>query len=207
MLPTRPRWLPLVTLVVRLVSEPMKPAGTIIVLAFVFLMSGCGRHAAVPDSGRSALHRIASVDVNLDDYPSYSQYHDRVSGQIKAAMHQVSSAPELKTLFLECHRRWRAAPEAPQERLQWIEPHAEACNAILSRLAELDSEEAASVLVDLYADEAIGWDGEFALNGAHAISRCGKRAIPYLAKTSFGHRGAHIQDVVHCIEKGELYGP
>jgi hypothetical protein len=153
------------------------------------------------------LRRIESVDVNMDHYPSYAQYHDSVYQQVRSIVTEVSSPSELKALFVVCVQRWKAAPEQPQERLQWINPHSEACNAILFRLAELDSEEATEVLVNLYRDEAFGWDGEFSLNARNAISRCGKRAIPHLFKITSSRRKATIQELVACIKKGELYGP
>lgn len=185
----------------------MKATDIIILLALAILLPGCARQEAVPDSVRLTLQNIASVDINTDHYSSYSEYHDQVDRRIRTAIRSLSSASELKVLFLECHLRWRTAPELPQERLTWIDPNAHACDAVIRRLAELDSEEAAKVLVDLYANKAFHWDGAFGLNAAHAISRYGKRAIPYLAKTSFGDRSAHIQEVVQCIKKGELYGP
>lgn len=187
----------------------MKLTNMVALLALVILFPGCARQEkeTVPESVRLTLQNIASVDVNMDHYSSYAEYHKQVYGQIKAMIRPLSSSVELKALFLECHHRWRTAPEMPQERLQWINPNSQACYAAIRRLAELDSDEATKVLVDLYANKTLRWDGEFAMNAAHAISRCGKRAIPYLAKNSFGDRSAHFQEVIQCIEKGELYGP
>jgi hypothetical protein len=182
-------------------------AGLFAFFAVAVLLPGCGRQANVPAPPQPVLERIASVDVEIDHYPSYAEYHNRVYGQMEAAVSQLSSPVELKGLFLECHRRWMAAPERPQERLQWVDPYAEACEAIVFRLGDLGSEQAASVLVELFADKTMGWDGESALDAAHNISRCGKRAIPYLAKAKFGDRRAEVQEIVGCIEKSELYGP
>lgn len=187
----------------------MKSTNIIVLLALALFLLGCARQEkeTIPDSMQLTLKTIERVDVNLDHYPSYSEYHDQVYGKVKAAIQPLSSPLELQALFLECHNRWRTAPELPQERLQWIDPNSQACDALIRRLAELDSDEATKVLVDLYANNVLGWDGEFGLNAAHAISRCGRRAIPYLAKTSFGDRSAHVKEVIQCIEKGELYGP
>ena len=187
----------------------MKSTNIIVLLALAIFLLGCTcqKKGTVPDSMHFTLQTIASVDVNMDHYPSYAEYHKQVSEQIKAAIQPLSSPVELKALFLECHYRWKTAPAVPQERLQWIDPSSEACDAVIRRLAELDSDEATKVLVDLYANNTFGWDGASSLNAAHSISRCGKRAIPYLAKASFGDRSAHVQSIMQCVEKGELYGP
>jgi hypothetical protein len=181
--------------------------GLFVSFAMVVLLPGCGRKATVPVSPQPVLERIASVDVDIDHYPSYVEYHHRVYGQMETAVRQLSSPVELKALFLECHRRWMAAPDRPQERLLWVDPYAEACEAIVCRLGDLASEQAASVLVELFADETLTWDGDFAENAAHNISRFGKKVIPYLEKVNFGDRRAEVQEIVRCIEKGELYGP
>ena len=152
------------------------------------------------------LRHIETVDLNMGHYPSYAEYQDRVHQQIKAAVYRVSSAAELNALFIECHHRWRTAPEAPQDRIQWIEPHAEACDVIVSRLADLKSEDATRTLVELYGNPTFGWDGIFSLDAAYAISRCGPRAIPYLKKTDFSDKEM-AQELIHCIQKGTLYGP
>lgn len=164
-------------------------------------------NAAATDSIGPVLRRIESVDVNMDHYPSYAEYCDRVHREIKTGVDQVSSAQQLKALFIECHRRWRTAPVVPQERIQWIEPHAEACDVIPGRLADLGSEEATRILVQLCGDQRYGWDGGFSLDAAYAISRCGPRAIPYLQKTDFGESEYIAQELVRCIQKGKLYGP
>jgi hypothetical protein len=169
--------------------------------------NSASQQTSIPQSLRPLLQRIESVDVNMDHYPSYSQYHDSVYQQVRSIVAQVSSPSELKALFVACAQRWKAAPEKPQERLQWMNPHFEACNAVVFRLAKLDSEEATEVLVGLYSDETFGWDGEFALNAANAISRCGKRAVPHLLNLVSSRRKATIQELVACINKGELYGP
>jgi hypothetical protein len=176
-------------------------------LGLALLLSGCDQHTSMPQSLNPVLQRIESVDVNMDHYPSYSQYHASVYQQVRSIVSQVSSPSELKALFVACAQRWKAAPEEPQERLQWMNAHSEACEAILPRLAELNSAEASEVLVDLYRDETFGWDGEFSLNAAHAISRCGKRAIPHLLKITSSRRKPTIRKLIDCINKGELYGP
>lgn len=187
----------------------MKLPNIIVLFALAVFFLGCAHQEkeTAPESVRLTLQTIASVDVNMDHYPSYSEYHEQVYGKIKAVIRPLSSVSELNTLFLECHRRWRTAPELPQEKLQWIDPNSQACDAVLFRLAELDSEDATKVLVDLYANNAFHWDGEFSLRASHAISRCGTRAIPYLAKANFGDRSTHIQTIIQHIEKGALYGP
>jgi len=174
-------------------------------LAFLFL--GCQQPAVTVISVEHALQRIENVDVDLGHYPSYSEYHHRVYRQEDDVVRQISSVSELKTLFLECNQRWKSAPEMPQERLQWVDPHCEAQNAILFRLADINSGEATKVLIDLYADETLGWDGEFSLNAGNAISRCGSKALPHLAKLQLGARKGAIQRIMSCIEKGERYGP
>ena len=175
------------------------------VIALASMLAACSQPETAHQEVRAVLQRIANVELDVNSYPSYAEYHSRVYARINGAVHQLSATADLKTLFLECHRLWRNAPEQSQEKLQWIDPHGEACKAILFRLADLDCEEATRVLVELYGDETFGWDGEFSLNGANAISRCGKRALPDLA--SPGRRIPHAREIALCIENGELYGP
>ncbi len=179
-----------------------------LLLSVAILLPGCAGPKAAPHSLRTELQRLERVDVNPDHYPSYSDYHVRVYRQVQGIVGRVSSASDLKTLFLECTRLLKARPDSPQERLIWIDAHDEAKKAIVFRLAELDSEEATKVLIDMFTDDSLGFDGESALNACNAISRCGQRALPHLAKiNSEAHYWAVIQQVIKCIERGELYGP
>src|SRR5436190_1874832 len=77
-------------------SSYMNAACSIPVLALATILAGCSRPAAVPQSVRPMLQRIAGVDVNMHNYPSYAEYHDRVYARINYAIHPLSSASELK---------------------------------------------------------------------------------------------------------------
>ena len=178
-----------------------------LILVLALLPAGCHSLTNTSQLLRPALQDIESVDVDPDHHPSYLEYHLQVDQQIEQLLRRVPSAVALKNLFIECARRLQASPEQPQEHLIWIDPHDQAKHAVLSRLAELDSEVATRILVELYADETLRWDGELALNGANAISRCGRRALPHLTSIDFGFRKPVIQEIIACIEKGERYGP
>jgi hypothetical protein len=180
-------------------------------LGLACLLAGCHQPTITPgsltESLKLVLQDIQRVDVDPDHYPSYPDYHARVYQQTQDIVRHVASAAELKSLFVECTRRWRAAPDRPQEQLKWIDPYCTVRDAILFRLAELDSEEATKILVDLYSNDTLSWGGESGLNGGNAISRCGRRALSHLKSTDFGARKAVVRQIVACIEKGELYGP
>lgn len=174
-------------------------------ICLALLVVGCQKPAGQPESVKSALHSIGGVDVQLDHYPSYAEYDKSVYGQLKVIVEKVPSATELKMLFVECHRLWKMAPEAPQEHLQWVDSYCESRNAIIYRLGEMKSEEAAKVLVELFADDTFGWDGGFSLDVCNAITRCGKLALPHLAKLDSGERKERVQQLMSLIEKGKLY--
>jgi hypothetical protein len=177
-----------------------------ILVSLSSLWIGCQHSAGTPEGPRPAIQRIAGIDVNPSHYPSLNEYHARVYQQVEAIVGEASTTAELKALFVECSRRLKAATVSPQERLGWIDPHGEARTAIVARLAELRSDEAVKVLVALYADDSLGWDGESGINVCNAISRFGRQALPHLAKQRRDVQ-RRSREVVACIEKGEIYGP
>lgn len=75
----------------------------------------------------------------------------------------------------------------------------------LLRLGELGTDDAAAALVALLADEQLSWDGEAALNIAHAISVCGKACIPYLAEVPADHpRFEFADELIPFLQRGEI---
>ena len=179
----------------------------IAISVLVTLLYGCGSAPQPSASANIVLQRLAAVDVDPDHYPSYARYHQNGYQQVADLVGELSSPSALKMLFYECHRVMAESPEAPQERLKWTDPHWEASNAILFRLADLNSDRATRTLIELFADDHLRWDGEGALNVCNAISRCGQRALPYLAEVKSTRWAGVIPDLVAQIEKGEFYGP
>ena len=70
---------------------------------------------------------------------------------------------------------------------------------MMYRLAEINSEESARILVELWANENAGWDGGAALGAADAIVRCGVKAIPYLERRPESHQQKRL---LHLIRSG-----
>jgi hypothetical protein len=178
-----------------------------IFLVLIVICPCCSRKTALPESTNVILKRIESVDINPGHYQSDAEYHKQTYEQIKTIVGDISSPTELKILFYVCWRKAEEAPQAPQEKLTWIALYNEACNAILFRLAALDSDEATKVLIALFADKNLRYDGEGSLNICNAVSRFGPRALPYLKKMRSGRWKHTVPQIIACIEKGELYGP
>jgi hypothetical protein len=177
---------------------------------FLVLIVFCpcySRKPKLPESNYRVLQRIGNIDVDPEHYQSDAEYHKQTDQQIKAIVGDISSPVVLKMLFYACWQKADEEAEAPQEKLTWIVPYDEACDIILFHLAALDSDEATRVLMELFADENLRYDGEGSLNICNAVSRCGPRALPYLKKMRSGRWKHTVPQIIACIEKGELYGP
>jgi len=174
------------------------------ILIIVLHIPACSRNRP---SVNAALERIAAVGSSRGNSQlTYSQHYREVYAELREIVGEIASPQELKELFYECCKAkndW----ERPDEWISSINPYWEATNAIIFRLPELKSDEATKVLIELFMDEDIGWDGEWSLNICNAISRCGERAIPYLSEIRSERWGSTPATIADCIRKGELYGP
>jgi len=86
-----------------------------------------------------------------------------------------------------------------------IESYWMAQSGAVFRLGELGTDEAAKALVELLSDEDLSWDGEGALNIAHAISVCGKLCLPYLEAVSAEHpRFEFANALIPVLKRGEI---
>jgi hypothetical protein len=154
-----------------------------------------------------ALMKISAVDTNPYNYKSsYAQNCNEIEKQIEEIVIKLSFPEELENLFYVC-REMMDNWDSPDEDIQSINPYWSASNAVLFHLAELKSDAAIKILIKLFVDNNVWWDGEASLNICNAISRCGEKAIPYLAEIKSEIRGSAPSEIVDCIRKGELYGP
>lgn len=167
-----------------------------------WVVYGCKETPPVVSDSETYLAALQTLELDLHKYQSYQLYCSAISTRMRDWLKQISDPEELRTLFWECVTAWRTGPEVPQSRLQWISPHYESSNDILYRLAEIQTPEAAKVLVDLWGDPKAGWDAGPALCADDAVVRCGKMALPFLKKTKSGKKGR----VIKLIESGATSG-
>jgi len=120
---------------------------------------------------------IRTLELDPDLYGSHQRYYDSVHGRIKSWLNQIAEPERLRTLFCQCHVKWKAQPEAPQEKLSWICPYSMSLNLILYRLAEIKSETAAKTLVALFCDGPVVSGGHAACD---AVVKCGRATLPFL---------------------------
>ncbi len=109
---------------------------------------------------------------------------------------QISNPEELRTLFWKCKSVWHAKPEVSQDKLTWIQTYAESMSLILYGLAEIQTSDAAKVLVDLWCDPKAGCGR----HDAYAFIKCGKVALPFLREKK--DSGVDTTRLIHLIESG-----
>ncbi len=122
--------------------------------------------------------------------------------KVAAPLKQFHSAKVLRDLFYECEAR-QNLPVPPIDLYE--PPHGVAQTAIVTRLGELQNQEAAICLIQLFEDDQLHFDGEGALSLMHCISACGENALCPLTKVS-GSRRIFVPGLVTAIKDGELYG-
>lgn len=76
---------------------------------------------------------------------------------------------------------------------------------ILFRLGDIQTDEAARVLVNIMKDSRLMIDGEMGLNVSHNISRCGKNSLKYLE--AIDNPAPKVAVLIEHIRDGRLYGP
>ena len=77
----------------------------------------------------------------------------------------------------------------------------------LYRLAEIQSPESAEKLVSLAMDPYFGWDAARSEGVMDAITKCGKKALPFLRDAKGTGKGYFINECIEMIDKGETVFP
>jgi hypothetical protein len=141
---------------------------------------------------------IERVYLNPRAYPTYNAYYQEVSLQIQAILRQIQDIMILEVLFYECYQKIGTVPLPTPK---WLDPYAQATSAILRRLQEIHTEQAVAKLVDIFADEAVGFDGASSLNICSCIVGSGDIAVPYLSKVQ-NSRKQGAQEYIQMIREG-----
>ncbi len=180
----------------------MKKYITICLAAVLF---GCApQQEPVVSNAESYLATLQTLELNPKRYKSYQRYCVVIDGQMCDWLKQISHPEELRTLFWKCKSVWRAKPEVSQDKLQWIDPHYASLNLILYRLAEIQTSDAAKVLVDLRCDPKGEWDGHYSEAAGDAVVKCGKVALPFLREKK--DSGVDTTRLIQLIESGATTG-
>jgi hypothetical protein len=170
-----------------------------LIICIVAMLSGCmSQQRPVVSNPQTYLSALKTLELNRDKYKTYQEYYDAVQGHMTDWLNQIDNPEQLRTLFWSCHSVWQAKPEVPQSQLQWIDPYWESKNLILYRLAEVQTPEAAKVLVELWCDPKAGWDAAPGEMAADAVVKCGKSALPYLKKIN----SRNANELIELIESG-----
>ena len=79
---------------------------------------------------------------------------------------------------------------------------------ILTALENINTEASTQVLVELLVNPEMEWDAARALNIRHSVSKCGKKALPYLRIVIAGCKDKKecYYDLIKHIENGKIYG-
>ncbi len=177
----------------------------LVAIILISLFAGCGSRSAVGTvTADDLLIKLEMLELDPKQHTSYQAYHTNTANQISRHLKTIEGSEELREAFWLCHSKHRSAPPTPQDRLQWIDPYAEALNLILYELAERQDPSDAAVLVDLYLDPAAGWDAGASLLAGDAVVKCGKTALPYLRQKKGGQRD--VAGLIQLIEAGASSG-
>lgn len=142
---------------------------------------------------------IAKVNLDPDAYFDYQTYHDALWRVVSGRVERVSTVKELKTVFYLCHTLYKKRPETSQDQLKWVCIYHLSLSAVMSRLSDLKTPEAVHLMVELYCDKNVRWDGGFALEGVEAILQCGKLALPCLEAR---RDRRNVEEIIGLIKKG-----
>ncbi|MHC4502928.1 MAG: hypothetical protein ACYTFI_06465 [Planctomycetota bacterium] len=194
----------------------MKPLLLAVLAHAALLPGGCATRRVQDDRVGSAARQLAAIDVDPSHYGSDAEYRRHVCDQVRDTVAQTSSASELSQLHYECRRLRNETPATPDDRRSRINVLGDVAPLhVYYRLAALGTDDGAKALVDLFADENLKFGCDHGVSLCSAITRCGKRALPYLAKlTASGRasrlperRGNLVPQLIDLIGKGVLYNP
>lgn len=149
------------------------------------------------------LASISQLNTDPEAYGDYQLYYSTLNLFLWAKLNRIHAPRDLKTVFYRCVKVWHATrlEPKPQEQLTWLDPHFETLESVMYRLSEIGSDEAARVMVELYCDDSVGWDAGFSLEGADAIVKCGKAALPHLEQRNDPERLARLIALIRAGEK------
>jgi len=145
---------------------------------------------------------VDGVDVTMRAQEDYSAYMARVAADVRREIRALREPEQLYAVAIAANDRMRRPPPTEQGHLQDVSLGWETLAASLDALGEMRTQEAARVLVRLLGDRRFTWDGEGALNIAHALIRCGSAALPCLDAVRDQHRKLLANLVRKCIRAG-----
>jgi hypothetical protein len=192
----------------------MKPLLLAVLAHAALFLGGCATRRVRDDPVGSAAGQLAAIDVDPSHYGSDAEYRRHVCGKICETVAQIPSASELKRLHHECRRLRNETLATPDDRRSRINVFGDVAPLhIYYRLAALGTDDGAKALVDLFADENLKFGCDHGVSLCTAITRCGKRALPYLAKLAASgrasrlpeRRGNLVPQLIDLIGKGVLY--
>ena len=151
------------------------------------------------------MDRLNSLAVSIEGnkldtgFPSWSYQ------EVKEMTACVNSMPLLWNMFYECLREeqgYRARELSRAKRVAYRNGQF----AVLSRLAEIGTPESTKLLVDIFLDKAVTYEGREADMFGFLITVCGEKAVPFLEEVgNAGDRREMIGNLLRCIKSGRLY--
>lgn len=128
---------------------------------------------------------------------------ERMYKLLRVPLESAKSASWLEEVYFLCEL---SASDEHEHQLKDICPYFVSQTEILWHLGEMKNEESASILVGIFQDDTLSFDGEMLLNLGHVITLCGKPCIKYLREVE-GERKALAKTWIDYISRGELFGP
>ena len=150
------------------------------------------------------LSDVKTIELDPSKYSSYEEYHSVVSCAMNKSLSQIDKPEDLQIAFWTCYNIWISDVEPTQDQLQWIDPYRESMVLIMYRLSDLQTVEAAEILVEMYCDPMAGWDAGSALMAGDAIVKCASYALPFLEKNR--SLGLDVERLIKLIESGAKTG-
>lgn len=128
------------------------------------------RWMAIDNDVRGVMRSLREIDRYVDQVViSGVEQHALINEIIENQLTAIRSASQCRDLFYECEKRGRSLV------------YFEAQSIALFRLAEMQDDAGARILVDLLADGALEFDGEAGFNIYEALVRCGHPCLTYLS--------------------------
>jgi hypothetical protein len=136
--------------------------------------------------------QLGEINLNPKSYPTYNDYYQDLITHIEEIIHNIENLELLEVLFYKCNnQKWRSVDD----------PYALCAEVILRRLKKIGTEESVKLLVKLFADETIGYDGGYATSICNSLVWNGDIAVKYLLKVK-NTRKRSAQKVIEIIKKG-----
>jgi len=154
---------------------------TILIFLLVSINIACTKQGGQAASGfdyQQYFDNIAKVDNCLKEGEVFDVLGQRLDAVIKAPVNAIKSAPTLKQLYHETHQRQAKAP--PRTNGRCADTYVATKGRILQKLATMNSEEAATALIDLYKDTSLPFEGGEGKSMRRALTVFGKSILPKL---------------------------